>query len=253
MFHYLVRKFLRALVNIDIVLVLCILASLFFAKAIFISAFLILVVCLFPTGQWMCTFLENRFPRLTELPADAEGIIVLGSGIDLETTYKRRQVCYNPALGRLIEFVQLAKKHPQLKLVFTGGGAFLKQGVNESKIVEQLFRDCGLDTNRILFERESRDTHENARFSYELVKPAPKQKWILVTSAMHMPRSVGLFRNLGWNVIPYPVDYHTTGKIQILNISLLNALHYWWYGAHELGEMLLNYLFGYSQEWIPRE
>jgi uncharacterized SAM-binding protein YcdF (DUF218 family) len=59
------------------------------------------------------------------------------------------------------------------------------------------------------FEANSRDTWENAVFTRDLVKPKPGETWLLVTSAWHMPRSVGIFRRLGFDVIPYPVAYRT--------------------------------------------
>ena len=69
----------------------------------------------------------------------------------------------------------------------------------------------GLDVSRVTFERESRNTAENARYSRELVKPQSGETWILITSANHMPRAVGCFQRVGWNVLPYPVDYQTSG------------------------------------------
>jgi uncharacterized SAM-binding protein YcdF (DUF218 family) len=45
--------------------------------------------------------------------------------------------------------------------------------------------------------------------------PQPGQRWLLVTSASHMPRAVGVFRQIGWPVIAYPVDYRTAGGASI--------------------------------------
>ena len=67
----------------------------------------------------------------------------------------------------------------------------------------------GLDARRILVETRSRNTYENAVYSKELAQPQPGQIWLLVTSANHMPRAVGCFRAVGFDVIPYPVDYDT--------------------------------------------
>ena len=69
---------------------------------------------------------------------------------------------------------------------------------------------------RITLEDKSRDTLENARFTRELVQPRPGERWLLVTSAHHMPRSVGLFRSEGFSVEAYPVDYRTRGAIDLL-------------------------------------
>ena len=57
----------------------------------------------------------------------------------------------------------------------------------------------------------SRNTCENAIYTAQLIKPTKQQTWVLVTSAMDMPRAVGVFRKGGFQVLPYPVDY-TTGK-----------------------------------------
>ncbi len=69
----------------------------------------------------------------------------------------------------------------------------------------------GVPDDRMSFEDRSRDTWENAVFTKELVQPKPGERWLLVTSATHMPRSVGIFRKIGFDVIPYPVDYQTGG------------------------------------------
>jgi uncharacterized SAM-binding protein YcdF (DUF218 family) len=61
-------------------------------------------------------------------------------------------------------------------------------------------------------ENKSRNTAENAEFSKELARPRPGETWLLVTSAYHMPRSVGLFRKVGFPVVPWPSDYRTSGR-----------------------------------------
>jgi uncharacterized SAM-binding protein YcdF (DUF218 family) len=68
----------------------------------------------------------------------------------------------------------------------------------------------------VIFEDRARNTYENAVLSKQLVAPAPGERWLLVTSAAHMPRSVGVFRKVGWPVIPYPVDYNTTGDLEVM-------------------------------------
>jgi uncharacterized SAM-binding protein YcdF (DUF218 family) len=62
-----------------------------------------------------------------------------------------------------------------------------------------------------VIESRSRTTRENALFSRRLVEPHEGERWLLVTSAWHMPRSVGCFRQAGFPVVPYPVDYRTRG------------------------------------------
>jgi len=94
----------------------------------------------------------------------------------------------------------LARRHPESRLVVTGRG-------EDHPTMSAWLSDMGLDSNRITYESESRNTLENADFTYREVKPAPGEVWLLVTSAQHMPRAVGVFRKIGWAVLPYPVDY----------------------------------------------
>ena len=60
---------------------------------------------------------------------------------------------------------------------------------------------------------------ENAEFSKALVAPKAGERWLLVTSAFHMPRSVGLFRKAGFAVEPYPVDWRAGGRGDLVAIS----------------------------------
>ena len=217
-----------------------------------LSFILIICVCVFPTGQWLCIFLENRFPQPKVIPADVTGIILCGSGFDQKASLARGQPCYNSSIGRLIDFVRVAQLNPRLRLCFTGGGAFTNKNVNESKLAKDLFLSSGLDVSRIEFETQARDTLENAVLSYKMVKPLPQEKWILMTSAFHLPRAVGLFRKVGWeNIIPYPVDYNTSGSFRLINFDFEWGFSSWRRASHEFLEMFSNYIFGYSDSLIP--
>jgi uncharacterized SAM-binding protein YcdF (DUF218 family) len=72
-------------------------------------------------------------------------------------------------------------------------------------------------------ERRSRNTVENAQFSKALVAPKDGERWLLVTSAFHMPRSVGLFRKAGFAVEPYPVDWRVGGRGDLLSFTNIAA------------------------------
>ena len=65
----------------------------------------------------------------------------------------------------------------------------------------------GVDPARIIVEDQSRNTEENARFTAAIVHPEPKQRWLLVTSAFHMPRAIGVFEKAGFDVVADPVAY----------------------------------------------
>ncbi len=165
-----------------------------------------------PTGIWLARSLENRFPILSpDMPAPT-GIVVLGGSIDQTTTAARGgQVAIVAAAGRITEAVVLARRYPEARLVFTGGSnlVFARDGLDEAEAAKKLFIELGIAAERITIERESRNTWENAVFTKRMIDPKPGERWVLITSAYHMPRSVGIFRVAGFTVTPYPVDFET--------------------------------------------
>ncbi len=115
---------------------------------------------------------------------------------------------------RVVEAAILAKRYPNARVIFTGGtGSLLvANSPTEAQQVKKLLVELGVDPSRITLEADSRNTDENARFTAELVHPQPKQRWLLVTSAYHMPRSMGLFKKAGFNVTAFPVAFRTLGE-----------------------------------------
>ncbi|AWK87002.1 YdcF family protein [Azospirillum thermophilum] len=161
-------------------------------------------------GPLVALPLENRFPR-PELPAHIDGLIVLGGAVNPPITADRGDPSVNDAAERLLAFADLARRYPDARAVFTGGsGRLFDQTLKEDDSARGALREAGLAEGRVVFEADSRNTWENALYSRRLLDPKPGEVWVLVTSAMHMPRSVGIFRRIGWEVIPYPVDYRTT-------------------------------------------
>ena len=169
-----------------------------------------LAVYLLPLDQWALLPLEDRFPQVTDPPAHVDGIIVLGGAVIPEITAERGIPSLNSAAERMTTGVALALRYPSARLVFTGGqGALVAGQAKEADVARMLFTSLGVPADRMIFERESRTTWENAVMTKALVKPQPGQTWLLVTSASHMPRSVGIFRKVGWQVVPWPVGYKT--------------------------------------------
>lgn len=162
-----------------------------------------------PVGTWLLQVLEYRFPQPT-LPSHVDGIIVLGGEIDAKVSLAHDQPVIGEGAARLLGFAELARRYPDAKLVFTGGsGELLDQKHTEAAAMPLALQAVGLDPKRVIFESRSRNTYENALFTKELVKPQPGETWVMITSAFHVPRAVGCFREVGFPVIPYPVDYRT--------------------------------------------
>lgn len=164
-------------------------------------------------GEVLMQPLENRFARPAEAPQDVSGIIVLGGGIDGVVSGARGVEELNAGGDRFVEAARLARRYPEARIVVTGGhGTLTRMGETDAIVARRLYDGLGLDPTRLLFEGESRNTEENAQFTRELLQPQAGQRFLLVTSAFHMPRSMGLFRKAGIDVIAWPVDYRTTGE-----------------------------------------
>ena len=150
-----------------------------------------------------------------------DGIVVLGGAISPRMSNIWQQPQLNRAAERLTNFLYLARLYPNAQLVFTGGnGAVTGQEFKEAEMAQILFDQLGLAQRAIIFESESRNTSENARHSKELVTPGSDENWLLITSAFHMPRSIGVFCQEQWIVQPYPVDHHSQkGNLLRLNFS----------------------------------
>lgn len=79
----------------------------------------------------------------------------------------------------------------------------------------RFFEAFGIPRERLIAETTSRNTDENAQNSRELLASEGLGPCLLITSAFHMPRSVGLFRKAGIDVTPWPVDYRTSGNLPV--------------------------------------
>ena len=186
-----------------------------------VAVLVVIAAGLLPTGNLLMRPLEERFPH-PALQQDLRpaGIIVLGGAIDQVIGQARGQVTISDSATRLTEGAVLARRFPDAPLIYTGGSASLVAQIgSEADDARRLWIDLGLDPSRIVIEDRSRNTEENARFTRDLVHPTPGQSFILVTSAYHMPRSVGLFRAAGFTVVPDPVDYRTSGTWRDLEPS----------------------------------
>jgi len=162
-----------------------------------------------PLPAWITLPLEDRFPR-PEAPARIDGVIILGGAVEQQLTERRGIPALNGAAERMTEAVALARRFPEARIVFTGGqGTVMTGQQTEADVARELWSSLGLAGERVVFEDQSRNTWENATLTHALLQPKAGERWLLVTSASHMPRSVGSFRRAGWEVLPWPVNYST--------------------------------------------
>lgn len=217
-----------------------------------VLAAVLVAVAVLPWSAWVVRPLENRFPMATALPERVDGIVVLGGAVDPVVTAARGQPSLNGAIERVTSMVALAERYPDARLVFTGGsGAIATQDLKEAPVVKAFLEEIGFDAGRVIFEAQSRNTWENAELTKALVAPRPGETWVLVTSALHMPRAVGAFRAARWPVVPYPVDYSTTGAEQGLGFSLGGGLSTLTAAWHEWLGLVYYRLRGWSDSLYP--
>ena len=214
---------------------------------------LITVIALLPVGDWLLFPLDGRFPANPQLPDHVDGVIVLSGAENARLSAIWNQVEFGDGAERDFAFLALARRYPNAKLVFTGGSSnLLEHDRRAADIVKLMFAEQGLSIRRVIVEREARNSFENLKFSKELAKPNPHEKWILVTSAFHMPRSVGIFCKEGWPVIPYPVDHRTSpGELFRIDWGLADHLISLNIGIREWVGLIVYYVTGKTTAILP--
>ena len=215
---------------------------------------LIAIAGLSPFGNALILPLEERFPPWDAARGAPHGIISLGGALDTVISSVRGEVALNEAAERTVVIAELARRFPDARVVFTGGsGRLIHDGVSEAQLAGRLFDSFGIAKERVVLEDKSRDTTENARFTRDIVQPKPGERWLLVTSAHHMPRSIGAFRAAEFPVEAYPVDFRTRGAIDLLRpfANVGDGLRRTDTAAREWVGLLMYRLTGRTNELFP--
>jgi uncharacterized SAM-binding protein YcdF (DUF218 family) len=139
---------------------------------------------------------------------EAEMIVVLGGGTG-SAQYPREIVELSGAADRMFYASWLYHQGVAPRLLLTGGN-IPWLGVQETKSAENMafvMQMLGVPEQVLLLETASLNTFENAVFSKAILDQEGVSRIVLVTSAMHMPRSVKIFEAQGFDVIPAPTDF----------------------------------------------
>jgi uncharacterized SAM-binding protein YcdF (DUF218 family) len=179
---------------------------------------------------WLTKTLEWKYIPQSQIP-NAEVIVVLGGGTD-PAQYPRPMIELNGAGDRILYAAQLYREGKAPCLLVSGGN--IAWMGNESSTpaadMQAILKLLDVPDSAIWQQDRSQNTYEDALYSTEMLKDRGIQRIILVTSAMHMPRSVALFEKQGLVVIPAPVDFKVTqsdwedlwkGSLEALPINLL--------------------------------
>ncbi|MNH96343.1 hypothetical protein D3C73_490100 [compost metagenome] len=219
-------------------------------------AALVLFITLFTTtGVVALQVLEARFERQAKDLAEVSCMIILGGAFDNEINTARGGMELNQSADRFVEALRLARNYPETRILISGGdGSISGTFEGEAQTAERFFSAFGISSERLIKENTSRTTYENSLNTAELLKAQGLKNCLLITSAFHMPRSVGLFAKAGITITPWPVDYRTSGVVGLgldftqpaLNAQITTT------AAREWMSLAAYYLTGRIGSFLPR-
>jgi uncharacterized SAM-binding protein YcdF (DUF218 family) len=207
-----------------------------------------------PVANWLLYPLEQRFPVWTDDGKPVAAIVVLGGAIEIRPSEMKGTLSLNESAERQVALGDLARRYPHAVLVFSGGaGAFSDGSLTESDIVEAHLAEFGLARDRVLFERRSRNTVENAAYTKQMLTLQPGDRVLLVTSAFHMVRSMALFRGAGLPVVAYPVDFRMSDSSELWRPFTVasDGLHRTDFAVREWIGLVAARLLGHSHDLFP--
>jgi len=211
------------------------------------------ILMIYPIGDFAIKPLEEQFSKPEKLPKGIHGIIVLGGGEDLKRSISWATPEMNAAGDRYVAATYLAKQYRKNHIYFTGGsGSIGLQGTQrEAHYAKKLLNTIGVPKWQLKIESQSRNTFENFR-NVKTMLPTLEGRYLLVTSAFHMPRSVGIARQQGIDVIPYPVDFRSSSdSLRSFGFSFNGNLDTLEVAIREWIGLTVYYLTGKTSEWFP--
>jgi len=199
---------------------------------------LLLLMGWLPLPDRLIRNLESHYAELAP-GADLRGfagVVVLGGSTDAGyIAQDHAQPVLNSAAERMTAPLALLHANPHLRVIYTGGdGSLQRSGPSEAEQARRFFEAIGISGSTVQYESASRTTHENATLSAQLPGVDIRQRWLLVTSAWHMPRAMATFTQAGWNITPYPVDFRTGSATPWTAYSLQDGARRWQLALHEL-------------------
>lgn len=196
------------------------------SNLVLLAALCVVLPLILPIAHWITFPLEQRFerPALDE-SASPDAIVVLGGAIGATRSRWRDDVVLHDAAERLTTGATLAMRFPDAKLIFSSHPA-------EVYWARRLWSDAGIRTEQIVLDSTAVTTATNAHGVAELLAPE-HSRVLLVTSAKHMPRSVGAFLGRGFTkIMPYPTDYRTPYR------NYMSVTGNWWLITESFHEWL---------------
>ena len=196
---------------------------------------LLAVFLVFPLDQWLARPLESSFAGPQPAPRHVDGILILSGDF-----------------RRVVQSGTIARLYPDARIVYTGGPGILTPTEQPSDYARAYFKGIGINLARLKAETRAEDTWQNLVYSKALVKPKKGETWVLITSAVHMPRAMGVARHLGWTVVPWPVTYISdTDGGTYWRFDIITNLYNTGSVMHEYAALVVYRLRGHTDELFP--
>lgn len=190
-----------------------------------------------PLPHAVMRHLENQYAEFqpqADLSGYAGAIILGGATESGNVAQAHVQPLLTNAAERMTVALSMHQRNPHLRFIYTGGeGELLGTGPSEAERARLFFDSMGPSAPPMDYESVSRNTYENAVLTAKLPHVDVTQRWLLITSATHMPRSMATFRKAGWNVTAYPVDFRTGTDTPWMDYSLSDGARNWQLALHE--------------------
>jgi uncharacterized SAM-binding protein YcdF (DUF218 family) len=213
-----------------------------------------LLLLVYPVSDHLLYPLESQFEKPQKMPEHIDGIIVLGGAENLKLSLSWQSAEVGDAAERILTAAELSRFYPDKPVIYSGGSNLVqRQNLDtEGSVASRLLVQAGIDESNIVMEPKARNTHENFMLIKNLL-PEKDGQFLLVTSAFHMPRSVGVARKLGLNVIPYPVDYRTSQPTdRYYDFDLFAHLQVLEIAWHEWLGLTAYFLTDKTASWLPK-
>ncbi len=199
------------------------------------SAVLMLLFSYDPLVESLLNSYENEYPGFSKssAPAGITHVVVLGGGVVPTSHHALTTQLTTPTLTRVIEGIRIYRQLPGTKIIFTGRGW---NQIPEAKMMKDLALELGVPEADIMTEVESKNTFDHTVYLKPLIGQEP---FVLVTSALHMPRAIGLFKTAGYKPFPAPTQHLLTGDYALFNMS----------GPYPHGDNLMASDFWFMEFW----
>ena len=223
-------------------------------KLLLLMSIVSFIVMGYPVGDYLIHPLETRFSVPEQMPEPLAGIIMLGGAEQLKLSASWQAPQVGDGAERILQTAELAQQYPTLPIIVTGGSNLVQMQHldSEGQVAKKLLSQAGVEPARVIIETQARNTYENFQKIKPLL-PKPAGRYILVTSAFHMPRAVGVAKQQHINVIPYPVDYRSDKpNNRYWDFDLSAHLAVLETACHEWLGLVVYYATGKTQSWFPQ-